>query len=186
MSITCYFYFHRCCNLWWVRRGFFWIINLSVMCQYRYQKHAFYRSAINYVLRSSKRNNIFWTIIICYSYIFHDLKRCPYALEIKKTDNKVGHEHDLKWQKWVSMSQSFIPRFDFHYSEVGLYTKTTSLRTVIPFVLKNSYLLGYPTTKFIIWFRVRWRSKMQPLPVRKYGKTHALVVTYVYWSTDWR
>ena len=43
------------------------------------------------------------------------------------------------------MSQSFIPRFDFHYSEVGLYTKTTSLRTVIPFVLKNSYLLGYPT-----------------------------------------
>ena len=83
VSITCYFYFHRCCNLWWVRRGFFWIINLSVMCQYRYQKHAFYRSANNYVC-CCKKNNIFWIIALCYSYIFHDLKRCPYALEMKK------------------------------------------------------------------------------------------------------
>ena len=52
------------------------------------------------------------------------------------------------------MSQSFIPTFDFHVTEVGLYTKKTSLRIVIPLALKNSYLLGYPITKFIISFRV--------------------------------
>ena len=105
----------------------------------------------------------------------------------EKTNNKLGHghEHDLIWQKWVSMSESSIPRFDFHVTEVGLYTKTTSLRAVIPFAQKNSYLLGYPTTKFIIWFRVCWRSKMQPLPVRKYRTTPVLFVTYGYWSTDW-
>ena len=95
VSITCYFYFHRCCNLLWVRRGFFWIINLSVMCQYRYQKHTFYRSAINFVLRLSKTNNIFWTIVICYSYIFHDLKRCPYALEMRKQITKL--DMNMTW-----------------------------------------------------------------------------------------
>ena len=31
-----------------------------------------------------KKNNIFWIIALCYSYIFHDLKRWPYALEMKK------------------------------------------------------------------------------------------------------
>ena len=51
-------YFHRCCNLWWVRRGFFWIINLSVMCQYRYQKHAFYRSANNYICGCKKKQHL--------------------------------------------------------------------------------------------------------------------------------
>ena len=95
VSITCYFYFHRCCNLLWVGRGFFWIINLSVMCQYRYQKHTFYRSAINFVLRLSKTNNIFWTIVICYSYIFHDLKRCPYALEMRKQITKL--DMNMTW-----------------------------------------------------------------------------------------
>ena len=93
VSITCYF--HRCCNLWWVRREFFWIINLSVMCQYRYQKHTFYRSAINFVLRLSKTNNIFWTIVLCYSYIFHDLKRCPYALEMRKQITKL--DMNMTW-----------------------------------------------------------------------------------------
>ena len=95
VSITCYFYFHRCCNLLWVGRGFFWIINLSVMCQYRYQKHTFYRSAINFVLRLSKTNNIFWTIVLCYSYIFHDLKRCPYALEMRKQITKL--DMNMTW-----------------------------------------------------------------------------------------
>ena len=154
------------------------------MCQYRYQKHAFYRSANNYICGCKKKQHLLNNSSLLFLHLSW-FKTLSLRVGNEKTNNKVGHEHDLKWQKWVSMSQSFIPRFDFHYSEVGLYTKTTSLRTVIPFVLKNSYLLGYPTTKFIIWFRVRWRSKMQPLPVRKYGTTHALVVTYVYWSTDW-
>ena len=92
LYIKCYFYFYRCCNLWWVWRGFFWI---SAMCQYRYQKHAFYRSAINYVLWLLKRNNIFWIIIICYSYIFHDLKRCPYALEMRKQITKL--DMNMTW-----------------------------------------------------------------------------------------
>ena len=73
-------------------KGVFWI---SVMCQHRYQKHAFYRSAINYVLWLLKRNNIFWIIIICYSYIFHDLKRCPYALEMRKQITKL--DMNMTW-----------------------------------------------------------------------------------------
>ena len=60
------------------------------MCQYRYQKHAFYRSANNYVC-GCKKNNIFWIIVLCYSYIFHDLKRCPYALEMKKQIKKINY-----------------------------------------------------------------------------------------------
>ena len=65
------------------------------MCQYWYQKHAFYRSAINYVLRSSKRNNFFWIIVLCYSYIFHDLKRCPYGLKMRKQIAKL--DMNMTW-----------------------------------------------------------------------------------------
>ena len=38
-----------------------------------------------------KKDNIFWIIALCYSYIFHDLKRCPYALEMKKQIKKINY-----------------------------------------------------------------------------------------------
>ena len=135
------------------------------MCQYRYQKHTFYRSAINFVLRLSKTNNIFWRIVLCYSYIFHDLKRCPYALEMRKQITKLDMIS-------IIVKLASIPKQPL--SELSSLSHR-----------KIGYLLGYPTTKFIIWFRVRWRSKMQPFPVRKYRTTYVLFFTYGYWSTDW-
>ena len=58
-------------------------------------KTCFYRSAINYVLRSSKRNNFFWIIVLCFSYIFHDLKRCPYGLKMRKQITKL--DMNMTW-----------------------------------------------------------------------------------------
>ena len=42
-----------------------------------------------------KKNNIFWIIVLCYSYIFHDLKRCPYALEMRKQITKL--DMNMTW-----------------------------------------------------------------------------------------
>ena len=46
-------------------------------------------------MRSSKRNNFFWIIVLCYSYIFHDLKRCPYGLKMRKQITKL--DMNMTW-----------------------------------------------------------------------------------------
>ena len=184
LNIKCYFYFYRCCNLWWVWRGFFWIINLSVMCQYRYQKHAFYRSAINYILRSSKKNNFFW-IVLCYSYIFHDLKRCPYGLKMRKQITKLDMNMTWNDKSGCPCLSHLFPVLISMLLKLASIPKQPLSELSSLSHRKIGYLLGYPTAKFIIWFRVRWRSKMQPFPVRKYRTTHVLFVTYGYWSKDW-
>ena len=92
-----------------------------------------------------KKNNIFWIIALCYSYIFHDLKRCPYALEMRKQKTKLDMNMTWNDKSGCQCHSHLFPVLISIIVKLASIPKQPLSELLSLSYWKNSYLLGYPT-----------------------------------------